>query len=157
VKQRVRAPDGTRWVIRRTWLVWPRWRGRGLEGVDGPSLGSIPWDGIGDLGALDDFGLPVLGTIAAAIAVFLIVSALVVLLLPALVFGVELLALPFVALAFRGRRVVEARNHVTGERIRFWVASRAEARERERELARELGTAPHAQDAVRVLRSRATS
>jgi hypothetical protein len=81
----------------------------------------------------------VLGIIGAIMIGVIVVSALVLFLLPVLAFGAELLLLPFLALLFRGARVVEARNETTGDVLRFPVHGRAEARERERSLAAELG------------------
>jgi hypothetical protein len=131
VSARVRAADGTRWVIRRRAFVWPRWRRRRA----GADLADLPWDGLRVLDGIDD-ALAWVGVIVVAV---IVVSAAVLFLLPVLVFGAELLALPFLALLFRGARVVEARNETTGDVLRFPVHGRAEARERERSLAAELG------------------
>jgi hypothetical protein len=123
--------------------VWPRWRKRRDVG----DLAELPWDGLTVLDGMDDL----LGWIGAIVIAVIVISAVVLFLLPLLAFAGELLLLPFVALLFRGRRVVEARNESTGERLRYRVHSREEARERERQLACELGTAPSLQDAVRAL------
>jgi hypothetical protein len=139
---RVRAADGSRWVIRTRWLVWPRWRKPNVDLLDGGDL-------LSGLDLLAGDG-PV-GAIVAVVVAILLVTGLIVFLLPLIAFGGELLALPFLAVFFRGRRVVEARNEATGERIRRRVRGRDEARAAERELARELQTAPLDQDAVRVL------
>jgi hypothetical protein len=135
---RVRAADGTRWIIRRRAFVRPRWRKRRRSGEAKTVWDGL--DGLDGLGALAELpGGEVLGIIGAIMIGVIVVSALVLFLLPVLAFGAELLLLPFLALLFRGARVVEARNETTGDVLRFPVHGRAEARERERSLAAELG------------------
>jgi uncharacterized protein YacL len=120
----------------------PRWRKPDTGFLDGADL-------VDGLGFFDLDG--VVGLIIGLAFAVLLVTGLIFFLLPLIAFLAELLALPFIVLFFRGTRIVEARNESTGERLRYRVHSRAEARDRERQLQRELGTAPHVQDAVRVL------
>jgi hypothetical protein len=101
-------------------------------------LDAADFANLGDLFVVDSAaGLAV--SIALAVALVVVGTALIFVLLPGIVFVLELLVLPFFVLLFRGARVVEARNETTGDVLRFPVHGRAEARERERSLAAELG------------------
>jgi hypothetical protein len=123
--------------------VWPRWQRR----AEGPDLGGLPWDGLEGIGYLAD--LEEIGVVLGMIALVIVVgTVLVFALLPLLAFLTELVALPFLALVFRGARVVEARNEATGQVLRFPVHGRKEARERERALTLALGSAASTVEAL---------
>jgi hypothetical protein len=77
---------------------------------------------------LDDL-IALVGVVVLAL---IVLSGIIFFLLPLFAFLAELVALPLLALFFRGARVVEARNEATGERVRVRVRGRDEARRVER-------------------------
>ena len=123
--QKVEDPSGREWTVRRKWVPRRlRWRGRtfSFDLLDGAELLSF-----GD-------ELPVVGVIFAAIAAFLVAVGLVVLVLPAVVFILELLLIAtLVGLGVLGRVLlgrpwtIEARqkgaDHALEWRARGWQGS----------------------------------
>ena len=129
----VTDPQGERWRVRRKWVPRRiRWRGKERDLPDGLMDGA-------ELLSLGD-ELPVIGVIAAVIAALVVGVALVLFIVPALIFLFELLlVLALVCLGVAGRALlgrpwtVEARR-VGGDealewKVRGWRASDAKVTE----------------------------
>ena len=132
-ERQVTGPQGERWRVKRKWIPRKvRWRGKDRDLPDGLL------DGAELLSVGDE--LPVVGVIAAVIAALVVGIALVLFVVPALIFLLELvLVLALVCLGAAGRVLlgrpwtVEARRVAGDEvlewRVRGWRASDAKVGE----------------------------
>jgi len=145
------GPHGERWRVRTKWVPRKlRWRGKDrdlpVELMDGAELLSLGDD------------LPVVGVIAAVIAAVVVAIGLVLFIVPALIFLLELLfVLTLVGLGIAGRILlgrpwtVEARRAGSDEalewKVRGWRASSAKVDEIADQL--EAGLTPPDAEAIR--------
>lgn len=127
-KRTVVDPQGERWRVQTKWLPrklrWRGTRGKSIEVLDGAELLSVAGD------------LPVVGVIAAVIAALVLAAGLLLFIVPALVFVLELLlVLVLVGFGVAGRVLfgrpwtVEARRVGSDDalewKVRGWGASSA--------------------------------
>jgi hypothetical protein len=125
----VTAPDGTEWEVARRWYRRPRWRRLDLQ--------------LGDLTCVDSSPDGIVASIVLTVVAIVGFAIVILVLLPAILFLLEIPVVLALVLIFRRRYVIEARSLTTGQMrswtVRGWRRSRLVQRQVAEQLARGAG------------------